>query len=108
MRHNYINETDSKEIIIQKLSRRMASGIHQVDECTYIMVSKRCVWPSCHKAAPYMNYLSCPDKARDQFYSGTNIYTNIDHKSFNVADLEQSHLNDFADTMDFLLAKFGH
>jgi hypothetical protein len=102
LRHKYFNEADGKDIILEKLGKVMSKVIHKADECTY--VRDGCGIGSCHKAEPYMNFLLCPDKARDTFYTsgGDNYYT----IGLNLTK-NQSHNSDFENTMQSSLTKFG-
>ena len=92
LHHNYFNETDGKDIILEKLSKLMSAV--KADDCTYVLDG--CNRASCHKTAPYMNFLLCPDKARDAFYPSGNLIQNqihnADFKNMMESSLERYEL----------------
>jgi hypothetical protein len=114
IRHNYIEETDSKNVMIEKLKKltkcHWTTGCDDdINVCLDISISFRgqtasllpdecacvgkCNIASCHKIDPYVNHLLCPERTKESYY--------------NVPSSTLSRNDNFAMTMQSAVARFG-
>jgi hypothetical protein len=91
IRHSYINETDSKDIMIEKLKKRRKCDWTR--ECGDYSTCEKCLIASCHKIDLYLNHLLCPERTRERYY--------------NVPSSTLSRNDNFAMTMQSAVSRFG-
>jgi hypothetical protein len=94
IRHNYIKENDSKDIVIEKLKKLSKPKCDSTVGCgNYSHCTRNCLGSSCHKIYPFLHHLLCPERTKEIYY--------------NVANLTLPRNDNFAMAMQSAVARFG-